>query len=71
LNNHNKLKLKGFSKHKGITKNGSKFRAAIKKDHVLYTIGTFKTEEEAVEAYNNKALELYGEYAKLNEIEVD
>ena len=68
LNNHNKLKLKGVSKYKGITKNGSKFRAAIKKDNILYTIGTFKTENEAVEAYNNKAIELYGEYARVNEI---
>jgi hypothetical protein len=69
LNNHNKLKLKGFSKHKGITKNGPNFRASIKKDHTLYRLGTFKTENEAVEAYNKKAMELYGDYARINEIE--
>jgi len=29
-------------------------------------IGRFETPEEAARAYNKKAIELYGEYAKLN-----
>ena len=33
--------------------------------------GTFKTELDAAIAYNNKATELYGEFAKLNIFEDD
>jgi hypothetical protein len=40
--------------------------ANISKDKVKYYLGYFKSEEEAAEAYNKKAIELYGENARLN-----
>lgn len=52
---------KGVSFHKA----GKKWRASIKARH----IGSFNTKEEAALAYNEKALEEYGEYASLNIIE--
>lgn len=53
---------------------GIKFRKGLKKpwiarigyDHQTKHIGYFATEKEAAMAYNNKAQELYGEFAKLN-----
>jgi hypothetical protein len=48
--------------------NSNKWRSAIKKDGIQYNLGSFKTENEAAEAYNKKALELYGENAFLNKI---
>jgi hypothetical protein len=35
---------------------------------VLITLGYFKDEVEAAKAYNEKAKELFGKYAKLNEV---
>jgi hypothetical protein len=43
--------------------------ATIKVDGKLKFIGSYKTEIEAAKAYNEKAKELYGDYAILNEIE--
>lgn len=43
--------------------------AKICKDYQRMHIGSFATEEEAALAYNEKAKELHGEYARLNKIE--
>ena len=58
------------SKYKGVhfDKAHNKFRASIKYKGVKKHLGRFKTEEEAALAYNKAALELFGEYAKLNEV---
>lgn len=45
------------------------WQARIKYKQKLIYIGSFKTKEEAARAYNEKALELFGEFAKLNQIE--
>lgn len=61
------------SRFKGVRFKKDTFRnkpwtAMVGKDHKVYRLGHFKTEEEAALAYNKKALELYGEFAKLNVI---
>ncbi len=67
-------KNKRYSKYKGVsycsTENRRKrWVAACEVYGKRVTIGRFHTEKEAAEAYNKKAYELFGEYAKLNKIE--
>jgi hypothetical protein len=71
LNGHNKTKQNGLtSKYIGVCRAKSgKYTSAIRKGTDRYHLGTFKTEEEAALAYNEKAKEIYGEFANLNEIE--
>lgn len=45
------------------------WRSVIKARKKLYELGRFNTEKEAALAYNAKAMELHGEYAKLNVIQ--
>jgi len=60
----------GASKHKGVHwhKRDKVWYAGIKKDRVQKFLGTFKTEIEAAHAYNTAATELFGEFARLNEV---
>ena len=44
------------------------WRAGIKHNAKTIHLGSCSTEEEAARAYNEKALELFGEFVKLNEI---
>jgi len=55
---------KGVSK---ITKTG-KFVAQIKKDGINHHVGCFEFEKDAAVAYNKKAVELFGEFAVLNNL---
>lgn len=50
-------------------KDNNKWRAVINKDYKRYNIGSFDCKHEAAKAYNVKAKELYGEFARLNVIE--
>lgn len=56
------------SKYKGVTwdKGRNKWQSRIKKDGKSIYIGRYVSEEEAGRAYNKKAIELFGEFAKLN-----
>jgi hypothetical protein len=58
--------------YKGVTKSnrgGKKVWAAqVKHNKKHIHCGNFETQEEAARAYNAKAMELFGEFANLNEI---
>lgn len=56
------------SQYKGVSwrKDTEKWNASITKDGVYYSLGCYSTEEEAALAYDKKALELFGEFARLN-----
>lgn len=57
--------------YKGVTSRpgGKKFRARIRYNGQIISLGDFNTEEEAAIAYNQKAIELYGEgYKHINKI---
>lgn len=55
---------KGVFSHKKTIK----WRAQIRKDRKSYHLGLFDTTVEAAIAYNEKAKELFGEFAQLNVI---
>jgi hypothetical protein len=56
------------SKYKGVCfdKNRDKWTASICKDKVRLNIGRFDTEIEAAKSYNEKAVELHGEFSYIN-----
>jgi hypothetical protein len=45
-----------------------KWSASVMKDDVVHRLGTFETEHDAARAYNEKAIELFGEYAWVNDL---
>ena len=67
---YNRLPQKGklYSDYKGVTwcKSSEKWKAQIMKYGKNYALGYFNDEVEAANAYDLKALELFGEYAKPN-----
>lgn len=54
------------SKYKGVSRSGRGWRATIGVRGVTVHLGVFGTEEQAAAAYDQKAAEHYGEFAKLN-----
>jgi hypothetical protein len=60
------LTANNTSGFKGVTKNRAAWVASIMKDHQYVYIGSFKTPEEAAQAYDVKAVELFGDYAMTN-----
>ncbi len=69
-NKHNvSKKANATSKYFGVRKTKyNTFRAAVgdPNTHRLCSLGTFKNEEDAARAFDAKAKELYGEFARLN-----
>ena len=72
-NAHNRESYVGSSsKYKGVHWNkGTKhWHAHIRVDKKLKYIGYFDNEEDAAKAYNRKATELFGEFARVNPITI-
>jgi hypothetical protein len=67
-NAHNKHKKGKTSKFYGVHQHTGRetFGANIKQNGEMFGLGYFKDEEEAARAYDEKAKELYGEFARLN-----
>ncbi len=65
-------KIGSSSKYLGVNfhKRTNKWRARIIKSKKEYSLGYFMTEIEAAKAYNDKAIELYGNEANLNIIPI-
>lgn len=75
LMNSKKPKAPATSKYKGVhkVKKGSKghkkiWRVEIRLNRKSILIGSFETEIEAANAYNNAAIKYFGEFACLNKI---
>ena len=60
-------KYKGVSYHKGDQRK-KRWQVQICVNNKRMTVGHFETEEAAAVCYNEKAIELFGEFARLNEI---
>lgn len=58
------------SQYKGVywAKDIKRWRAYVEVDGKRRWLGCFMSEHEAAEAYNRAALDLHGEFARLNEI---
>jgi hypothetical protein len=52
--------------YKGVRKHRKNYQARVIFHGKETTIGTFTTPEEAARAYDNKVMELFGEFAKTN-----
>lgn len=55
---------KGVTWHRGV----GKWHSSVYKDGKRHYLGVFDSKEDAALVYNNKALELFGEFAVLNKI---
>lgn len=64
------LQSNNTSGYKGVTwrKDVNKWRAQIFFGGKNFVLGNFENKKDAAKAYNQKALELHGEFAKLNDI---
>lgn len=63
-----RTKPQGSSSYVGVSVHGNKFNAKIWFNNKCYYIGTYETEIAASKAYDQKAIELFGEYAKINHV---
>lgn len=63
-------RLDNTSGYRGVwyRKDRKVWAAEIKKDGKKYSLGCYKTAQEAAIAYNYKAQELFGDFANLNEV---
>ena len=69
--NRNVQKNKKNCKYKGVywDQSNKKYKTFITSEGKDYWIGRFKSEKEAALAYNKKAVELFGKFAKLNKVD--
>jgi hypothetical protein len=67
-NANQKIRSTNTSGYKGVHKVGSKWACQIRVEGKKHWLGYFFCKHEAARAYNEKSLELYGEFAYLNEV---
>lgn len=66
-NNMNRIKSYGkLSIYKGVSPSNKRWRSQIMINDKYIHLGCFGNEIEAAKAYDKKAIELFGEFAKLN-----
>lgn len=63
-----KFNKNNTSGYKGVFKNRKKWSAVIRSDSKEFYIGRFDNAEDAAIAYDTKALEIHGEFAKTNKM---
>jgi hypothetical protein len=68
-NTQNRKKNSNNNGYKGVDYKNNQWRARIGFNGREYHLGLFNDKIDAAKAYNEKALELFGEFAKLNIIE--
>lgn len=66
----NNSKYLGTFYRKKVSSGSKKWMATIQHDNKNYHLGHFNTEEEAAIAYNKKAIELHGEFANVNQVQL-
>lgn len=64
--NSRNMRSRGKSRYKGVKSSFHKWQAEIKISGKTHYLGSFPTEIEAAEAYDQAAREIYGEFAHLN-----
>lgn len=69
-NMHNQQKTRGSSRYKGVywNKHAHKWHSSVTLGKQRFYLGIYNSEEDAALAYNNKAKEIFGEFARLNNI---
>jgi len=65
-NNQNVKPRGGSSPYKGVYQGNGKWRTDIKKNRSTWHLGTYEQEIDASAAYNLGAIEIYGEFGRLN-----
>ena len=67
-NMNSKIKSHNTTGHKGVSfvRRVNKYRVQIMCNKIRYNLGYFKDINDAAKAYNAKALELHGEFARVN-----
>lgn len=61
-----KKRAPGLSRFKGVRPSLKKWRGLVRSNGQIIPLGTFETEIEAALAYDRKARELFGEFARCN-----
>lgn len=65
-NIRNSHSVRGWSRFHGVSPSGNRWVAQIQANYKKQKIGKYRTEIEAARAYDAKAVELFGEFARLN-----
>jgi hypothetical protein len=63
-------RFKGVSKMPDTRNLSKPWIAQIQKEGKVFRLGNFATENQAAEAYNEKAKEIFGEFSRLNKVKL-